>query len=61
MHGFEHIPVMKAESFLEIKDTCMVIFGYSIKYYHIECAKELGNIKDGKIVDINKYPESEKR
>lgn len=44
-----------------IKDKCMVIFGYSTEYYHIECANELGNIKDGKIVDINKYPESEKR
>ena len=40
-----------------IEDTCMIIFGYRTEYYHIECAKELCNIKDGKIVDINKYPE----
>lgn len=42
-----------------IKDTCMAVFGYMTKYYHIECAKGLGNIENGKIVDINKYPENQ--
>ena len=42
-----------------IRDTCMAIFGYRTEYYHIECAKTLGKIENGKIVDINKYPESE--
>jgi hypothetical protein len=36
----------------------MTIFGYRTKYYHIDCAKTLGKIENGKIIDINKYPES---
>ena len=40
-----------------IKDTCIAISGYRTKYYHIECAKTLGKIENGKIVDINKYHE----
>lgn len=41
-----------------IKDICMAIFGYRTSYYCLECIKTLEKIENGKIIDINNYPEN---
>lgn len=40
-----------------IKDTCLIVSGYSTKFYHVECAKNLGVIENAKIINIDEYPD----
>lgn len=42
---------------LIIIDTCLVTSNYSTKFYHIDCAKDLGIIEKGRIVNIDEYPD----
>jgi hypothetical protein len=39
-----------------IEGTCVISLDGSAKYYHINCAKDLGVIK-GKIMNIDEYPD----
>lgn len=40
-----------------IKGTCLLVSNYTAEFYHIECAKDLGIIDKGKIIDIDEYPD----
>ncbi len=40
-----------------IKDTCLIISDYTTKFYHVECAKNLGIIEKGRIMNIDEYPD----
>lgn len=42
---------------LIIIDTCLITSGGNTRFYHVDCAKELGVIENGKIIKIDEYPD----
>jgi hypothetical protein len=42
-----------------IEDTCLMISNCSTKFYHIDCAKDLGVIEKGVVINIDEYPDFE--